>query len=165
MQDIITLKVLSTVSENGFSLDELVFQLRELFEKEGLPGFVGLILRLTDEMVCKNMVEGRSKHNPSECCSSPRYEYQGSLNRQFRTSVGAVKIQWRRLRCSNCGSTNIPLSDFLGLQLYQSKTSELEKMVTEVVSEKSFVCFSQMEPDTKEGWIRKLILTIVANYG
>jgi hypothetical protein len=138
MQDIITLKVLSAVSEDGFSLDELVFQLRELFQKEGLPGFVGLILRLTDEMVCKNMVEGRSKHNPPECCCKPRYEYQGSLSRQFRTSVGTVKIQWRRLRCSNCGCTNIPLRDFLGLAPYQSKTPELEKMVTEVVSEQSY---------------------------
>ena len=55
MQDIITLKVLSAVSENGFSLDELVFQTRELFEKEGLPGFIGLILRLTDEVICKKM--------------------------------------------------------------------------------------------------------------
>lgn len=138
MQDIITLKVLSAVSEKGFSLDELVFQVRELFEKEGLPGFVGLILRLTDEMVCRNMVQSKPKHDPPECCSMPRYEYQGSLSRQFRTSVGTVKIQWRRLRCCNCGCTNIPLRDFLGLKPYQSKTSELEKMVTEVVSEQSY---------------------------
>ena len=63
MQDIITLKVLSAVSENGFSLDELVFQMRELFDKEGLPGFVGLILRLTDERICLQMVQGKSVHD------------------------------------------------------------------------------------------------------
>ena len=138
MQDIITLKVLSAVSENGFSLDELVFQTRELFNKEGLSGFVGLILRLTDERVCMQMVQGKSVHGQPACCSELRYEYQGSLSRQFRTSVGTVMIQWRRLRCCNCGHTNIPLRDFLGLDRYQSKTSELEKMVTEIVSEQSY---------------------------
>ena len=39
MQDIITLEVLSATSEKGFSLDELIFRTKELFEKEGLAGF------------------------------------------------------------------------------------------------------------------------------
>jgi len=138
MQNIITLEVLSAVSEKGFSLDELVFQTRELFEKTGLAGFVGLLLRLTDERICMHMVRHESKHNPSGCCSEPRYEYQGFLDRHCRTSVGTVAIQWRRLRCCHCGRTTIPLRDFLGLDRYQSKTSELEKMVTEIVSEQSY---------------------------
>ena len=46
MQDIITLDVLCATSEKGFSLDELVFRTKGLFEKEGLGGFVGLIQRL-----------------------------------------------------------------------------------------------------------------------
>lgn len=138
MQDIITLKVLSAVSENGFSLDELVFQTRELFDKEGLPGFVGLLLRLTDERICMQMVQGKRVHDQPACCSYPQYKYQGLLGRQFRTSVGTVAVKWHRLRCCNCGRTNIPLRDFLGLEHYQSKTLELEKMVTEIVSEQSY---------------------------
>jgi hypothetical protein len=138
MQNIITLDVLSAVSEKGFSLDELVFQTRELFEKTGLAGFVGLLLRLTDERICMQLVQGKSGHNQPACCSESRYEYQGFLARQFRTSVGTVVIQWRRLRCCHCGRTTIPLRDFLGLDPYQSKTSELEKMVTEIVSEQSY---------------------------
>lgn len=47
MQDIITLEVLSATSEKRFSLDELVFRTKELFETEGLAGFVGLILALS----------------------------------------------------------------------------------------------------------------------
>ncbi len=35
MQNIITLEALSATSENGFSLDELVFRTKELFETEG----------------------------------------------------------------------------------------------------------------------------------
>jgi hypothetical protein len=34
MQNIIAIKVLSVVSEKGFSLDELVFKTKELFEEE-----------------------------------------------------------------------------------------------------------------------------------
>ena len=57
MQNIITMEVLSATSEKGFSLDELVFKTKELFENEGLAGFVGLILRLADERICTNMVQ------------------------------------------------------------------------------------------------------------
>ena len=56
MQNIITLEVLSATSEKSFSLDELVFRTKKLFETEGLAGFVGLILGLTDERICTNMV-------------------------------------------------------------------------------------------------------------
>ena len=138
MQNIMTLEVLSATSEKGFSLDELVFKTKELFEKEGLAGFVGLILHLADERICINMVQGKIQHNRKSCCSSPQYEYHGQSDRQFRTSVGKVMIRWRRLKCTNCGKTIIPLREFLGLELYQSKTSELEKLVTEIVSEQSY---------------------------
>jgi hypothetical protein len=49
VQNIITMEVLIAVSENGFSLDELVFRTKELFEREGLSGFVSLILQLADD--------------------------------------------------------------------------------------------------------------------
>jgi len=40
MQESIALEVLTCTSEKGFSLDELVYRTRELFEREGLAGFV-----------------------------------------------------------------------------------------------------------------------------
>jgi hypothetical protein len=138
MQDIITLEVLSATSEKKFSLDELVFRTKELFETEGLAGFVGLILRLVDERICMNMVQGKIKHDRQSCCSNPQYEHHDRSNRQFRTSVGKVMIRWRRLRCTKCGKRVIPLREFLGLERYQSKTSELEKIVAEIVSEQTY---------------------------
>ena len=138
MQNIIAMEVLSATSEKGFSLDELVFRTKELFEKEGLAGFVGLILQLADERICMNMVQGKIEHDKPSCCSGPQYEHHDLSDRQFRTSVGKVMIRWRRLKCTRCGKTVIPLREFLGLALYQSKTSELEKLVTEVVSEQSY---------------------------
>jgi hypothetical protein len=138
MQNIIAIEVLSATSEQGFSLDELVFKTKELFEKQGLAGFVGLILRLADERICMNMVHGKIEHSEQACCLTPQYEYHGQSDRQFRTSVGQVMIRWRRLKCTGCGKTLIPLRGFLGLDLYQSKTSELEKIVTEIVSEQTY---------------------------
>ncbi len=88
MQNIIAMEVLSATSEKGFSLDELVFRTKELFETEGLAGFVGLILQLADERICMNMVQGNIKHNEQSCCSSPQYEHHDRSDRQFRTSVG-----------------------------------------------------------------------------
>ena len=138
MQNIIAMEVLSATSEKGFSLDELVFKTKVLFETEGLAGFVGLVLQLADERICMNMVQGKNQHSEQACCLDPKYEYHGRSNRRFRTSVGHVMIRWRRLRCTCCGKTLIPLRSFLGLELYQSKTSELEKIVTEIVSEQTY---------------------------
>jgi hypothetical protein len=137
MQSIITLDVSSAVSENGFSLDELVIATKTLFEQEGMAGFVGLILDLMDERICIEMVEGK-RACPKPCCSAARYSHHDRIDRKFRTSAGTVSIRWRRLRCLCCGRTILPLRSFLGLEPHQSMTGELEKIVAEVVSEQSY---------------------------
>ncbi len=137
MQNIITLDVLSAVSEKEFSLDELVLAAKTLFEQEGMAGMIGLILRLVDEKICMDMVSGK-REAPSPCCTSPHHVSLDQRERQFRTSAGTVRIRWRRLECTCCGATLLPLRDFLGLAPYQSKTAELEKVVAEVVSEQSY---------------------------
>lgn len=137
MQKIITLEVISSISEKGFTLDELVIVTRRLFEEQGMAGIVSLILDLVDERICMDMIKGkRGRKEP--CCASPHYSYHDRLGRQFRTSAGVVNIRWRRLRCMHCGSTTLPLRESLGLERHQSMTGELEKMVAEVVSEQSY---------------------------
>ena len=138
MQNIITLELLCATSEKTFSLDELVFLTKELFETKVMASFVGLILQLTDEKICMNMLQGKKQHDQQLCCLNPEYKHHDRPCRQLRTSVGNVVIRWRRLKCSKCGKSVIPLREFLDLDLYQSKTLELEKMVTEIVSEQSY---------------------------
>jgi len=138
MQHTITLDVVSCLSEDGFSLDELVIRTRELFEQEGMAGVIGLILRLVDEGICRGLVDGKGSWRPRLCCENPRYEYKDFLDRTFRTSAGVVNILWHRLQCLVCKACPIPLRTFLGLERYQRKTSELEKMVAEVTSEQSY---------------------------
>ena len=99
MQNIIALEVLTAVSENGFSLDELVISTRKLFEQEGMPGLIGLILRLLDENISLRLRQNHSEWKPASCCAQPDYEFQDGQERRFRTSAGKVKIHWRRLRC------------------------------------------------------------------
>jgi hypothetical protein len=138
MQHTIQLNVVSCLSEDGFSLDELVIKTRELFEKEGMAGMIGLLLRLVDERICRGLIDRKGSWRPKLCCDQSRYTYKDFLERTFRTSAGRVHISWHRLRCVICKTLVVPLRTFLGLERYQRKTSELEKMVTEVMSEQSY---------------------------
>ena len=138
MQHLLYLEILGCVADDGFSFDELAVKTKELFEREGMAGFMGLILSLLDENLSLDIALGRDGWRPAPCCSDPRYESQGRRQRSFRTSVGKVKINWRRLRCRHCGRSTVPLREFLGLAPYQSKSSELERTVVEVVSEQSY---------------------------
>jgi hypothetical protein len=137
MQSAIALTFLSTVSEEQFSLDELVVCLREVMEKEGLPALLRLILELLDELwALRAMREGKGLG--SACCAKSRLELKDRAARQLRTSAGVINFHWRRLRCARCGRQCVPLRQWLGLERWQRKTGELERMVVEVVSEQSY---------------------------
>lgn len=138
MQSVLCMEVLSCLSENGFSLDELVIKTKKLFESKGMPGFVALLLSLVDENLCWRLYQRKEGWKPQPCCPRPRYDFVDRRKRAFRTSVGMVKIHWRRMRCRKCGHRVIPLREFMGIRKYQTKTSELERIVAEVVSEQSY---------------------------
>jgi hypothetical protein len=134
----IALEIAGSLSGKGFSLDELVFKTRQLFEENGFPGFLSLWLMVMDETICLDLVRREGPWRPPACCVSPRYELHDRLERRFRTSLGEVSIRWRRVRCVRCGRTCVPLRTFLGLERYVSHTGELERIVSEVMSEQSY---------------------------
>ena len=138
MQNTLYVEIIGCISGKGFSLDELVIKVKELFEKKAMSRVIELLLSLVDESLCLKLVEGKANWAPKPCCEDSRYEFYGRKARQFRTSAGLVRIAWRRLRCRRCGKTVIPLRLFMGMELYRSKTAELERMVAEVVSEQSY---------------------------
>jgi len=138
VQHILYMEMIGCLSEKGFSLDELVVKTKSLFEEKGISGLIELLLKLLDESLFIGLLTGVSRWNPVSCCPEPLYDSHGRRPREFRTSVGIIKIDWHRLRCRNCGQILIPLREFLGLQAYQSKSSELEMIVTEVISEQSY---------------------------
>lgn len=138
MKKSIALELAAVLAEDGFSLDELVVKTKLLFEQEGMAGFVSLVLELVDAWLCREIIQGRSRWQPKPCCESPCYESKDRLARRLRTSVGTVRLRWRRLRCCHCGRSCLPLREFVGLESYQSKTAELERIVAEVVAEQNY---------------------------
>jgi hypothetical protein len=138
MQQLIGIEVSATTSESRFTLDELVIKVRELFAEKGMAQVVGLILRLVDELQAMCHTTGQAA-TPRACvCGHTRYEMKDRLARQLHTSVGTLVFDWRRLACRECGKTWCPLREFLGLERWQSKSAELERIAVEVVSEQSY---------------------------
>jgi hypothetical protein len=130
------------LEEGGFSLDELVFRTKELFEKEGMVGFLRCILILLDQLVYLPSL-GKQSKKESGCCASPYFVVSQQEEKLVFTSCGKLRVRWTRIRCKHCKKSFIPLRSFLNVESYQRKTSELEKIVTEVVSEQSYRRTSQ----------------------
>lgn len=138
MQRTLSLGLVACLSEKEFSLDELVMRVKDLFEQEGMAGVVALVLALFEEELVLRLVRGGEGWRPKPCCGKVKYELYNRSPRRVRTSVGEVRIAWRRLRCVQCKKSVVPLREFLRLEKYESKTGELERMVAEVVSEQSY---------------------------
>jgi len=138
VQERLYVEFVTVLGEEGFSLEELVIRVKEIHQKEGMPGLVGLLLRLYEEMICIALIEKKRQWDWSKCCRGSKWEYYSSSKRRFRTTIGKVEIRWRRLKCLKCKRSLIPLREALGLKSYQSKSREVERMVIEVASEQSY---------------------------
>jgi hypothetical protein len=121
---------------DGFSLEELVVRIRLFFERDGMAGFVSLVLGLVGAWLCREVISGGWR--PKPCCEVPCYELEDRLERRLRRSIGTVRLRWRRLRCQQCGRSCLPLREYIGLEPYQPKTAEPERVVTEIVAEQNY---------------------------
>jgi hypothetical protein len=138
MHQLIGLELSATTSESRFTLDELVLKVREVFTAQGMAQVVALILHLVDELQAMGHTTGQAKPPRACACGHTRYELKDRLARQLHTSVGTVTFRWRRLVCRHCQKSWCPLREFLGLERWQSKSAELERIAVEVVSEQSY---------------------------
>lgn len=136
MQGKVNLDLSFCLANDGFSLDELVFKLGELFEKKAFSELLRLILMLVQEVLVMRMYSGEKL--PFDCCSNPSFKSNGGYNRRIRTSLGEVNLYWKRICCRTCGRSLVMLKDFLKLKHYQTKTTELEKIVIDAASETSY---------------------------
>ena len=124
------------LSDNGFSLDELVFKLGDLFEKKAFNEILRLILMLVQETLLSRIHEKKS--HPFSCCGKSDFKRNGGYNRSIKTSLGEVSLYWHRISCKSCGRTIMVLKQFLKLKHYQTKTNELEQIVIDAASETRF---------------------------
>jgi len=116
----------------GFSLKELVFKLRDLFEKKAFNELLRLILMLTRKVI-QSRIHQKEGH-PFSCCGNSDYKFNVGYNRSIKTSLGEVSLYWHRICCKSCGRTIVILKNFLKLKHYQTKTNELEQIVVDAVS-------------------------------
>lgn len=137
------LSVLSSLPlKEGFSLDELVIEVRRMFETEGMSGLVNVIVQLLDLIIHPSLLGGWEKRD-GNCCDKAHYVIHQKESKGIRTSIGNLTILWTRIRCVACGRSFIPLRGYLNMEPHQRKTSELERIVAEVVSEQSYRRSSQ----------------------
>ena len=128
-----------------FTLDELIVKTRELFELEGLPGFMEMILKCAETMVLESLI-GKSvdptaslkELTRSPCCEVSLYESSGFAKRKMSTTLGKVKLNFTRIRCQGCRASFVPMSMFLGLEKFQNKSHELTKVLIESVVDQSY---------------------------
>ena len=127
-----------TVKDTGFSIDELIVRMQDLFRQKAFPELLKEILMLFDA-VLKLLVIGK-KTLPVTCeCGCTDYVLDGTRSRTIRTPIGTVAIPAiMRVKCATCGRTRVPLLDICGIEAYQSKTHGLEKLVLEKCVQTSY---------------------------
>jgi len=128
------LKLSASLSRSAFSFDELILETKALFEREGVPGFLRVLLLFIDDFVITHWYEQHGKN----CCDSPTFRRAGKKSKNLLTTIGQVCFEWTLLRCKTCGKSHNPLKSFFELGTYQTKSGELEKICLEVVSEDSY---------------------------
>ena len=126
----ITMEMSICQAENGFSLDELVKKLAYSYEKKAFADILKMNLQLTQEVLMYRIFNNKSN---LQCCPDGHLTLNGSFDRRIRTSLGEFKMVFWRVRCSKCGKTFTPLAKFIGLERYQTKSNELEKLVVVIL--------------------------------
>ena len=134
----ITTKLGVDVKDSGFSLDELVYRMQELFHRQAFPELLAEILMMFDAYLRLN-VERRTCL-PLTCgCGSGMFVLDGRRPRKIGTTIGTVDLpHLTRVKCAHCGRTCVPVVELCGLDLYQTKTAGVEKLVVEQCVQTSY---------------------------
>ena len=136
MQGKVNLDIDFFLSNDGFSLDELVYRLKGSFEEGAFSDLLRLILLLVQEVLISRSLDAGIL--PFDCYSQRCLRLNGRYTRGLRTSLGKIKLEWQRVNCRNCGKDIVLLKEFLGLTRYQSKSNELEQLTIDAVSKDSY---------------------------
>lgn len=138
----LSLHVGTDISLEGFSFSQLIIMTKELFDKEGLPGFVRVLMKVIEAKLLSE-AEPKCKH-----CGSKSLYGHSSQERKIKTTVGYVILDLKRFRCQSCKRTFCPLNTLLDLNQYSRKSRELEKLSLETITNQSFRRSSNHLEDT-----------------
>lgn len=134
----ITTKLGVDVKDAGFSIDELVYRMQQLFHRQAFPELLAEIIMMFDEFL-RLSVERRTCLPVTCSCGSSMYVLDGRRSRKIRTTIGTVSLPClTRVKCAHCGKTLVPVTEICGFDLYQTKTAGVEKLVVEQCVQTSY---------------------------
>lgn len=126
-----SLRIGSEISLKDFSFSQLIFAVKQLFDTEGIPGFVKALVAVIELLVIKSGVS-------CPRCKNDRHHVHSRKERKLRTSIGKVSLYLTRLSCAECKKSFCPFNMFLDIDRYSRKSREFEKLSLETVTNQSF---------------------------
>ena len=96
MQGKISMDLSFCQSETGFSLDELVTKLADVYERKAFAELLKMILQMVQEILIHRLLHGRL--DTLKCCDRGHFRLNGSFERRIRTSLGEFKMPKRQAR-------------------------------------------------------------------
>jgi len=125
----------------NFSFSQLIVITKELFDAEGLPGFIKIFMQIIEQKLLASEVK-------CKYCESEHLYGHSTQERKIKTTVGSICLTLSRLRCQSCKRTFCPLNQLLDLDQYSRKSRELEKLSLETITNQSFRRSSDILEDT-----------------
>lgn len=135
MQGKISMDLSFCLSENGFSLDELVIKLADVFERRAFAELLRLILQLTQEVLMSRLFAGKGA---VRCCENSHLRLNGRLWDAFAERPRRIQNELLArplffLRQKLCSFTTFHSSGLLTRQRLMSLKNSLSKLLAKPV--------------------------------
>ena len=127
----LSLHIGSEISLKDFSFSQLIIAVKTLFDTEGIPGLVKVLVILIEKMLLSSGVE-------CPRCKCKKHQLHSKSDRRLKTSIGEVVLTLTRVLCGECKRTFVPFNQLLDLDPYSRKSREFEKVSLETVTNQSF---------------------------
>lgn len=127
----LSMHISSEISLNNFSFSQLIIAVKRMFDIEGIPGFISILVSLIETMFIKSGIN-------CPRCKSEKNHIHGSSSRKLKTSIGEVTLNLMRLKCLDCNKTFVPMMRLIDLKKYGRKSREFEKTCLETITDQSF---------------------------
>ncbi len=138
MKQNLTMNLLVRLQKLDFSLDEVVLEFEKVFKEKGLPGILEVILEYIDSLLINNIEGVVIPKQKRECCACNIWHSHGRTTKTVKTSLGKLKLNLARMKCSSCKTTHSPFNIFFGLTRTINFTYEFQKKCCELVLNQSY---------------------------
>ncbi len=127
----LSLHIGSEIWLKNFSFSQLILKVKRLFDCEGIPGFVKMMVILVEGMLIKS---------GTECprCNSNKLQLHDKCGKKMKTSIGCVDLVSSRMKCTACKKTFSPMMRLFDVDPFSRKSREFEKLTLETVTNQIF---------------------------